>query len=385
MNRLTLPLLRKPLPLLRQMLSLFIGAFVCVTTSSGGQTVIKGRRSMVFESRVAQLIVDIAGGSFTNFHLRGQGLSPINWGETEETTAPRPAGHFLCLDRWGAPSEAEEKNGMPFHGEAAHVVWQVLKAPEEKGGKVSAEMSAVLPLAGLNVKRRIELSNSGAFFTVKEEVTNTNKLGRLFNMVQHPTIGPPFLDERTVVDSNGRRGLMQGSPLPNPEEPSVYWPEGRKDGQTVNLRYLTDDHNPNVVSFTIDEEYGWVTACNAEKGLMIGYLWKASEYPWFSAWRHTEKGKPFARGLEFGTTGLHQPYPILVAKGRIFGRSLYEYLDANETASKSFACFLFPIPKDYKGVARLTYDGKEIVLHAREAGKSHDLKMKVGELFPSHK
>src|SRR5690348_13704524 len=151
------------------------------------------------------------------------------------------------------------------------------------------------------------------------------------------------------------------------------------------MRHLTNDSNPSVVSYTIDEDYGWVTACNAARGLLIGYLWKTSEYPWFNAWRYVEKGKPVARGLEFGTTGLHQPFSILVAKGRIFGRSIYEYLDAGQTVSKSYACFLVPIPKDYKGVASLTYTGSSVILHEREAGPERDLKLEVDNLFPGGK
>lgn len=380
-----LPILRKPRFASRRLTPLFLIALLCAVTSIRGQTVIKGRRSLVLEGKVIQLVVDLGGGSFTDFHLRSQGLSPLQWGVTDRSTAPRPMGHFLCLDRWGQPSEAEQKNGMPFHGEAANVAWQVVQNPRQREGNVEAEMVATLPLAGLKVKRRLALSASGTFFTVREEVTNTNKLGRLFNMVQHPTIGPPFLDEHTVVDANARRGFMQGSPLPNPEEPAVYWPEGRQDGQPVNLRYLTDNPNPNVVSYTIDEEYGWVTACNRARGLLIGYLWKTSEYPWFNAWRHVEKGKPLARGLEFGTTGLHQPFPILVAKGRIFERPLYAYLDAGETTVKTYACFLVEIPRDYKGVASLTYTGKSLTLHEREAGPERDLKMEVSNLFPDAK
>jgi hypothetical protein len=151
------------------------------------------------------------------------------------------------------------------------------------------------------------------------------------------------------------------------------------------MRFLTNNPDPNVVSYTIDEEYGWVTASSPAQGLLIGYLWKTAEYPWFNAWRHVEKGRPLARGLEFGTTGLHQPYPTLVAKGRIFGRPLYEYLDAGETTSKSYACFLFPIPGDYRGVARLTYDGKNLILHERDAGAERDIKMETGSLFLNEK
>ncbi len=345
------------------------------------QTVVKGRRSLVMDGQAAQLVVDLAGGSIVNFHLNKHGLNPLVWGDKDEKTTPRAMGHFLCLDRWGPPSEAESKNGMPFHGEAANVEWQMLQQPILKDRKVQAELSAVLPLAGLKVQRRIMLSPNGAFFVVREEVTNVNKLGRIFNMVQHPTIGPPFLDKQTVVDSNASRGLMQSSPMPNPEVPPVRWPSALRDGQLVDIRHLTDDPNPNVVSYTIDEKYGWVTASSPSQGLLIGYIWKSAEYPWFNAWRHVENGKPLARGLEFGTTGLHQPFPILVAKGRLFGRPLYEYLDADQTASKSYACFLFEIPKDFKGVDRLTYLGSRLTLRERSNPRSRELTMEVGSLF----
>lgn len=354
---------------------------VSLATFCQADTIINGRRSLVLEGQTAQVIVDLAGGSIADFHLRTPPVNPLQWGSKGEGAEPRPMGHFLCLDRWGAPSDAEQKNGMPFHGEASRADWQVLQTPLAKDGKVEAAMTATLPLAGLKVHRRIELSVRDAVFVVREEVSNLNKLGRIFNMVQHPTLGPPFLDEHTVVDANARRGFMQNSPLPNPEEPAVVWPEARQDGQPVNLRFLTRDHDPNVVSYTIDEEYGWTTASSPRQGLLIGYFWKTSEYPWFNAWRHVEGGKPAARGLEFGTTGLHQPFPILVAKGRIFGRPIYEYLDAAQTVSKRYACFLFKIPNDYKGVARLTYAGGKLTLQERDAGPGRALTMEIGPVF----
>lgn len=363
------------------LMSLVMLASLCILSDVQAQTVVNGRRSLVLDGKAAQVVVDLGGGSIVDFHLLSQGLSPIQWGMAEKSVKPRPMGHFLCLDRWGQPSDAEIKNGMPFHGEASNVEWSVLQAAKRQDERVQAEMEATLPMAGLKVKRRISLSAKEAFFVVQEEVLNANKLGRLYNMVQHPTIGPPFLDENTLVDANARRGFMQGSPLPNPEEPSVYWPEGKQDGQPVNLRRLHDNHDPNVVSFTIDEEYGWVTACNPAQGLLIGYLWKTSEYPWFNAWRHVENGKPLARGLEFGTTGLHQPFPVLVKKGKIFGRSIYEYLDAGEKASRSYVCFLAQIPKNYAGVANVTYSGESLVLSERGGTAERNITIKTGRLF----
>lgn len=109
-------------------------------------------------------------------------------------------------------------------------------------------------------------------------------------------------------------------------------------------------------------EYGWVTACNPSKGLLIGYLWKLSEYPWLNLWRNCKDGKPTARGMEFGTTGLHQPYDALIAKGKIFGHPLYEYIDAGQTVVKSYTMFLAKIPAGYPGVQDVKIRNGDIVI-----------------------
>ncbi len=358
---------------------------LALTAGSGARE--NESRPSVLEGKKARVEIALGGGAIVDFHFKDQKLNPLTWEETVEKPSPYPRwrGHFLCLDRWGTPSKAEQQNGMPFHGEASRVAWQILRQPERENSMIVAEMAAVLPMAGFKVKRLIKLSDSDAFFTVREEVTNTNKLGRIYNMVQHPTIAPPFLDETTVVDANGQKGFMAYRPLPNPEEPTVYWPQALKEEQPVNLRFLTSDHDPNVVSYTIDDAYGWVTAMNVSKGLLIGYIWKTADYPWLIVWRHVENGKPVARGLEFGTTGLDQPSSVLVSKGRIFGRSLIEHLDANQTVARSYAAFLFKIPKDYQGVSKITYANgrmtlhERLVLYERDAGPERDLVMEVGD------
>jgi hypothetical protein len=344
-------------------------------------TVVDGRESVVLEGGKATVVVDVGGGSIVRFQLNESPLNPLAWNNQGPADEARSMAHFLCLDRWGAPSKAEEANGMPFHGEATRVRWKVLREARS-GGAIHAEMAAALPLAGLDVRRRIQLDANEALLRVTEEVTNNNKLGRVYNMVQHPTIGPPFLDETTVVDANARQGFMQSSPLPNPEEPAVYWPQALLDGQPVNLRHLTGDPNPNVVSFTIDDEYGWVTATNAARGLLLGYLWKKSDYPWLNIWRNARDGKPLARGLEFGTTGLHQPFGVLLEKGRIFGRPIYAFLDTGESESRSYAAFLFPIPGDYQGVAEVRYEAGRITVRERAGGQGREMSIVAAELFP---
>jgi hypothetical protein len=307
------------------------------------------RPGYMLSGGAAEAEFDLGGGSLVTFRLKN-GVNPLRWlGPADANEKLRPMAHFVCLDRWGQPSALELANGMPFHGEATRVMWKV-------DGTAANEvtMSATLPMAGLGVKRIARIAGNSAVLTVAETVTNHNKLGKIYNMVQHPTIGPPFLDEQTIVDANARRGLMQTSPMPMPEEPSVWWPQALNDGAPVNLRFLTNDPAPNVVSFVVDEPLGWTTASSPASGLLLGYLWRTSEYPWFNVWRHVDASrKPLARGLEFGTTGLHQPFSTLIEKGRIFNRRLTAYLEPGRSETRTFLAFLAPIPKDWKGVERV--------------------------------
>jgi hypothetical protein len=320
------------------------------------------------------------------FIFLNQPLNPFQWNKPAAgDTGIRGFGHFLCLDRWGPASDAEAAQGMPYHGEAAHVEWQVVQDVQENGDSLSAVMSALLPKAGLAVQREVRCSKSSPFCSIREEVTNRNPLGRMFNIVQHPTIAPPFLDETTLVDSNARHGFAQGGSLPEPEEPSFYWPSAlNQDRALVNLRHLTTSPDPAVVSYTIDDNIGWVVAATPAKGLLVGYLWNTRDYPWVSFWRDTSHGKPSARGLEFGSTGLHQPFPILARKAQIWGRPTFEFLDSGEHRAKSYAVFLLEIPPDFHGVDQLRVESGSVMIRERSVPGSapRTFKVSTGGLEP---
>ena len=355
-----------------------------LTHRLAAEELVNGRPSLVFENSKARLVVDLSGGAIGDFHLRDQKLNPLQWGAPAEgDKSVRGFGHFLCLDRWGPPSTAEGAKGMPYHGEAANVAWTTTGSDQTSEEMIQRSMQTRLPKAGLMIKRTIRFSSKESLFAVQEDVTNENALGRVYNAVQHPTISPPFLDSTTVVDCNGRRGFAQGGTLPNPEEPSAYWPSAlNASGETVNLRHLNTDPNPNVVSYQIDASHGWVTAVTPGKGLLIGYVWKTSDYPWVNLWRDVRNGKPAARGLEFGTTGLHQPFPILTKKGRIWDRQLFEFLDAGETVHKTYAGFLIRVPTDFQGVESLRIDGSRLVIQERKPDHPRELTLDGRGILP---
>jgi hypothetical protein len=199
------------------------------------------------------------------------------------------------------------------------------------------------------------LSADEPVYHVTEEIRNLNKNGRIFNLVQHVSIAPPFLDKSTLFDNNTLQGFEdRNDGSLNQDEIVLKWPQADHNGEKVNLRQFEVEW-PEVSSFMFDqnEEYGWVTACNPSKNLMLGYIWKTIDYPWINFWRSMNNGVPAAFGMEFGTTGLHEPLPVVAEKGKIFGRNIYDYVDAGEVITKSFTAFLAKIPSDYKGVEKI--------------------------------
>ena len=358
-----------------RLLGLFV-MMVSISQMSLSEPSLEGRKQVVLEGETARVGVDIAGGSIVDFHLIDQGLNPLTWNYPEKgELSPHNMGHIICFDRLGRPSKQEAENGMPFHGEGGLVVWEVLSQPSKKDGVIRAEMMCELPIARMTLKRTLNLYENAPVLEVQEVITNTNKLGKVYNLVQHPSIAPPFLDESVVVDCNAYKGFCAGNPMPFPEEPVVYWPKLIFKGKLADMRHLTDDNEPGVVSFMFEDgvEYGWVTACNTGKGLMIGYIWKLSEYPWYRNWRATKDGKLVARGLEFGTTPLPGSFKDILAKGKIFDRPVYEYLDSMESIVKTYTAFLSKIPSNYKGVEDISYKNGTIVIKELDSSDARDI------------
>ncbi len=98
-------------------------------TFSTMPTTAEDRPLLVLDGKAAKLVVDLGGGSISDFHLKSNDLNPLQWDSwafsdtpnAEPPMEPRSMGHFLCLDRWGPATEAELGHGMGWHGEATRV------------------------------------------------------------------------------------------------------------------------------------------------------------------------------------------------------------------------------------------------------------------------
>jgi len=323
--------------------------------------------------------VDLYGGAITDFHLPGNinplsfRLSPEDMPENNRSGAPYQ-GHFACIGRWGPPSAGEIKQGLPHHGQPANLLWNL----QPSANNITINMQVIALLEGLQVERTISLDDNNPVFLVEERVSNTNALARLFNMVQHPTVAKPFLTGNTVVNCNADKGFnykLNVKPLENAAE----WPYGlMENGDRLNIS-RADKPYSSVFSFTIkkDAKFGWITAYSPENKLLIGYLWKHSDYAWISFWQDFNGDDIRYCGLEFGTTGMHKPYTDIIEEGnhKVFGEDSYKYLDAGETQNRCYMAFMCETPENYTETGNVYFAGDKLIVE--EAGRKQQITIKT--------
>lgn len=326
---------------------------------------------IILENEKCLVKIELQGGMYTDFHLKNNPANPFTW-EADPQQMPennKPyvfKGHFLCSGRWGAPSDEEMEAGIPHNGEVNTRMWTIFQALEFTGGLFTVGMECAAPIEKLDVKRFIEFPASGSWFSVREEFTNNLPVGKQSNFVQHPTIAPPFLNENTLLNTNATLGFDQRSHYDSLEFYSFAWPDGKMaDGERIDLRTVTSETG-YVTShiFPVGTEYGWITALNPDKNLLLGYIWKTDDYPWLNVWHHYAGGKPVVQGLEFGTTGPGKPYRLLLNNNvSFFGHNSFEFIEAGETLSKSFLCFQIEVPQDFGNVKDIQIDNEIIRIY----------------------
>lgn len=332
--------------------------------ASGKETAVR------LQNEAVRLEIDSYGGAFTEFVNLANPVNPLTWAlsdeqmpENNQDGAPFK-GHFLCLGRWGSPSPGEIEAGIPHNGEQSNTMWEIVEQSEE-----AVVMTNEAPLDGLSIRREVEMATGDPAFTVTETIRNTGSLGRASNVVQHVTLGPPFLSGEMTVQTNAAKGFNQKFAYPDPHRYEYVWPEGFMDtiGTKANLRQTSLEHN-YVTTHIFDpaDTFGWVMAYNPREGLLLGYVWRLEDYPWLNIWNHHQDGEPVAKGLEFGTTGIGRPYrDLLETDTRFHGRNSWEYLDAGEEVEKSFLGFILDVGENVEiGDLRVTAEEIEVPVSA---------------------
>jgi hypothetical protein len=350
----------------------------------------------MLQNDFVKLAIDPVGGAITEFSTIAGGINPLDFKflHTEPVGEIEFKGHFLCLGNWGDPSPGEQKSGLNKHGEFIKLRWKF----QESGTEI--RMNATSELEGIHINRIVSLTEQSSCVKVSEVISNINTRGRIYNMVQHPTIAGKFLSDNTIVNCNSTLGFDYLTDAENILSPCSWPVYQTSEDKQINLE------NPEIQYSSVfptivdpESEYGWIIAYSPDHQLLLGYIWKRADYPWINHWIHfadiqtaeqpdsssdidnasaernhesiSTNSKMIYRGLEFGTTGMHMSFKEIIDKKlfEVLGERSFEFLDAGEQKERSYFMFLEKVPEDFPGVEEIILATDHILIKGRDSSE----------------
>jgi hypothetical protein len=368
-----------------------------------------GRDAFVLANDVVRLVTLTGGGHIAEFRFgKNSGSSTLNplWLPPWKSIEPDKynsrihskrygpaaegrllagiAGHNLCLDYFGVPSEEEAREGLSVHGEAPVARWRKVGASATTD-ECRLRFSVDLAVAGLRFEREIRLRRGESVAYFREAVRNQRKADHFFHWTQHVTLGPPFLNDRdsaTFLPASKARTFPHGYEGKELLESSrdFEWPLAPGvAGEKIDLtRPFIERGRGFLATALLDtrRQIGYIAAANRKENLLIGYCFRRSDFPWVAVWEENcaREYPPWnarcqARGLEFGST----PFPLsrreAFAQGPLFGSPHFSVVPAKGVRTTQYACFLAAIPPDFGSLTDLQVSRGEILLSAARSGR----------------
>ena len=122
-----------------------------------------------------------------------------------------------------------------------------------------------------------------------------------------------------------------------------------------------------------DSEWAFVTALHPLKGLLLGYIFRTSEFPWLQTWESYPRDRLMARGLEFGTQAFDLPRREVVTQGQLFGTALFRWLPARSTIETGYLMLWTKTPNGFVGVDEVEWTGGVIRIRDSRSGQTIEL------------
>jgi len=361
-----------------------------------------GREAYTLSNDKVQMVTLPGGGHIAEFQfLAGTGMPAVNplwvppWKSIEPTEYRAQkhaktygtsnegkllsgiAGHNICLDYFGPPSDEEAAQGLSTHGEAPSSSWKKSKLVST-ANEVGLTLDVALPVAGLNFSRRIQLrrGESVAYFT--ETVTNQKKADHFFHWTQHVTLGPPFLTSDTtrisISATKGKTGAgaYGDADLLAPSR-NFHWPFApSRTGGSVDLsRALSTPGLGTLASVLLNprRKVQYVAALNQTDRLLIGYCFQRVDFPWCAIWEENKSrasapwnGRAQTRGLEFSSTPSPTTRREAFAVSPLFDTPTFSIVPAKGRKTVSYVCFLAQVPEDFGLVRDIQTTKNEILI-----------------------
>jgi len=329
-------------------------------------TTYRGRRAASIENAHLRVTVLAGGGHLAEVFDKQAGVNPLwtpPWpsiepsqydarrhpeygGTVESSLLAGIMGHNLCLDIFGGPSEDEERAGMPVHGEVSVAEFELAGENDE------IVMRARLPLAGLEVERRLALRDRAVW--IRETVHNRDGIDKPVGWTQHVTLGPPFLQKGST---RFRASVTRSRVFESPFGAGAYlrtaadfdWPHAPlAAGGTEDLRTYTN--RPASSAYTAHladpgRREAFFVAFAPESRLAFGYVWRRADFPWLGIWEENLSrasapwnAETITRGMEFGVSPFPETRRAMVERDRLFDAPGFRWIPARSQVSVEYWC-----------------------------------------------
>lgn len=350
---------------------LLIVLALAVSALAQDPILIDGRPVLVISNDKLTLGVRAEGGAMVHLVLK------------DDPNAVNPMhtrlGHFVCVDGFGPVSPEERKAGLPGHGEAHRVTWDVVSS-ETRNGTTTMAFSATLPIVQEVFRRTIRLIDGENVVYIESELESLLGFDRPINWGEHATIGPPFLEPgKTVVEMSAMRAMTRSYDSQSETPPHrlasfkpFTWPMAPgRNGESIDVRPTPvqtpiGDHTTSLMDPA--RRLVFVTAFHPEKRLLLGYVFRREEYPWTQLWEFYPGGDRNARGLEFATQPFDVPRREVIQTNSMFDTPTYRWLPAKSKIASAFLMFYTRTPDGFRTVDDIVLEGGKLTIADRASG-----------------
>jgi hypothetical protein len=358
-----------------------------VTAFARQTTVFEDRPALVLANDKVAVTILQEGGAMAEIVLAGdkEKINPLwnpYWiarqaGLKPPTTLYR--GHFVCIDGFGPVSSEERAAGLPMHGEAYTLPWQLL-SQQKNGNTHSAAYSVGLPIAHETFTRTYHVVDGENIVWVDSAVTSLLGFDRPVFWGEHATISAPFLEPgKVAVDMPASKSKTRAYPQPSATRQlqsfvDFTWPNAPgTDGQAFDVRSApikpnTTDHTTTLLDPS--RRLAFVTALHPEKRLLIGWVFRREEFPWVQTWLSYPGPNRMTRGLEFSTQPFDLTRADVLKNGPLFDSPVLRILPAKSTLTSSFLMFYTAVPDGFLKVDDVQLTGGKLVIEDRANKKT---------------
>ena len=338
------------------------------------QVTLDGRPVRLFSNDKLTLAVRSVGGGMTQLLMRD---------DPEKLNPLQGLGHFVCVDGFGPVSKEERAAGLPGHGEAHRVPWEMLSA-EKKDGTLTVAFTATLPIVQETFRRTIHMVDGESVVYVDSELESLLGFDRPINWGEHATIGGPFLEQgKTVTEMSAKRSMTRSYESEAVDPPDHHnladykeftWPMApTAAGPLVDMRIaptITPVMDQTTSLMDQSRRLVFVSAFHPGKQALFGYVFRREEYPWLQIWDSYPGGtRRSSRGLEFAAQPFDLPRREVIDANSMFGTPTYRWLPAKSKIASSFVMFYTRTPQGFTRVDDVVLENGKLTIEDRGSGK----------------